>query len=182
MVVLDATVVNIALPTAQKALGFSNDAGSGRHRLRARLRQSAAARRTPRRLLRAQARVHRRPGRVRAARPHSVASRRASAMLVAARALQGAFGALLAPAALALLTTTFTDPRSAPRRSASTVRSPAAVARSACCWAACSPSTLVALVPVREPADRGRRRARRDGRCSRNQGLERRPSSTCPVR
>ena len=32
-------------------------------------------------------------------------------MLVAARALQGAFGALLAPAALSLLTTTFTDPR-----------------------------------------------------------------------
>ena len=31
-------------------------------------------------------------------------------MLVAARALQGAFGALLAPAALSLLTTTFTDP------------------------------------------------------------------------
>ena len=31
-------------------------------------------------------------------------------MLVAARALQGVFGALLAPAALSLLTTTFTDP------------------------------------------------------------------------
>src|SRR5690606_15200674 len=30
--------------------------------------------------------------------------------LVAARALQGAFGALLAPAALSLLTTTFTEP------------------------------------------------------------------------
>jgi EmrB/QacA subfamily drug resistance transporter len=32
-------------------------------------------------------------------------------MLVLARAVQGAFGAVLAPAALALLTTTFTDPR-----------------------------------------------------------------------
>ncbi len=32
-------------------------------------------------------------------------------MLVAARAVQGAFGALLAPAALSLLTTTFTEPR-----------------------------------------------------------------------
>ena len=31
-------------------------------------------------------------------------------MLVASRALQGAFAALLAPAALGLLTTTFTDP------------------------------------------------------------------------
>jgi EmrB/QacA subfamily drug resistance transporter len=34
------------------------------------------------------------------------------AMLVIARAAQGAFGAVLAPAALALLTTTFTDPKS----------------------------------------------------------------------
>ena len=32
-------------------------------------------------------------------------------MLVAARALQGVFGALLAPTALAVLTTTFPDPR-----------------------------------------------------------------------
>ena len=31
-------------------------------------------------------------------------------MLVVARAVQGAFGAVLAPAALAMLTTTFTDP------------------------------------------------------------------------
>ena len=31
-------------------------------------------------------------------------------MLVAARAVQGAFGAMLAPAALSLLTTTFTEP------------------------------------------------------------------------
>jgi EmrB/QacA subfamily drug resistance transporter len=37
------------------------------------------------------------------------------AMLVSARAIQGAFGAVLAPAALALLTTTFTDPRSRAR-------------------------------------------------------------------
>ena len=46
-------------------------------------------------------------------------------MLVAARAVQGAFGALLAPAALSLLTTTFTLPASARRRSESTARSPA---------------------------------------------------------
>jgi len=31
-------------------------------------------------------------------------------MLLVARVLQGSFGALLAPAALAMLTTTFTDP------------------------------------------------------------------------
>ena len=44
-------------------------------------------------------------------------------MLVAARALQGAFGALLAPAALSLLTTTFTDPEERARRSASSAPS-----------------------------------------------------------
>lgn len=33
------------------------------------------------------------------------------AVLVSARTLQGGFGALLAPAALSILTTTFTDPR-----------------------------------------------------------------------
>ena len=32
-------------------------------------------------------------------------------MLIGARALQGMFGALLAPSVLSLLTTTFTDPR-----------------------------------------------------------------------
>ena len=53
-------------------------------------------------------------------------------MLVAARACPGAFGALLAPAALALLTTTFSDEKERARRSASSAPSPAPAARSAC--------------------------------------------------
>jgi len=65
MVVPDATVVNIALPSAQNTLHFSD------------------------------------------------AKRRGAelGMLVTARAFQGAAGALLAPSALSLLTTTFTEPR-----------------------------------------------------------------------
>ena len=45
--------------------------------------------------------------------PRSAAPPQSFGVLVAARALQGAFGALLAPAALSLLTTTFTDPEGA---------------------------------------------------------------------
>src|SRR5688572_1385006 len=45
------------------------------------------------------------------------------AMLFGARALQGAFGALLAPASLALITVLFTDTKSAPRPSPSMARS-----------------------------------------------------------
>ena len=43
MVILDATVVNIALPSAQADLGFDNRAAVGRDRLRSRIRQPAAA-------------------------------------------------------------------------------------------------------------------------------------------
>ena len=47
-------------------------------------------------------------------------------MLIGARALQGAFGALLAPSVLSLLATTFTDPRDRGPPSASTWPSPSA--------------------------------------------------------
>ncbi len=47
------------------------------------------------------------------------------AMLFGARALQGAFAAVMAPAALSLLTTTFTDTLDTPAPSASTAPSPA---------------------------------------------------------
>ena len=57
-------------------------------------------------------------------------------MLVTARACQGAFAAILVPSALSLLTTTFSEPKSAARRSASTERSPRPAGRWACCWAA----------------------------------------------
>ena len=63
-------------------------------------------------------------------------------MLVAARALQGVFGALLAPSALSLLTVTFADSPDRPRRSGSSARSPAAARRSGCCSAALLTQTL----------------------------------------
>ena len=51
------------------------------------------------------------------------------AMLIIVRACQGAFAALLVPSALSLLTTTFTEPKDRGRRSASTGRSPRPAAR-----------------------------------------------------
>ena len=51
MIILDASIVNIALPSAQEDLGISDaDRAVGRHGLHARLRWPAVARRTDRRL------------------------------------------------------------------------------------------------------------------------------------
>src|SRR3954463_195049 len=111
MVILDATIVNIALPSAQQDLGFSNEArqwivtgyalafgsllllGGGPGDMFGRKRTLIAG------LL-----------------GFAVASALGGAaesfgMLVAARALQGVFGAILAPSALSLLTITFTEPK-----------------------------------------------------------------------
>ena len=62
-------------------------------------------------------------------------------MLVTARACQGAFAAILVPTALSLLTTTFTDPKERNKAFGifGAIAGPAA--RWACCSAACSPST-----------------------------------------
>src|SRR4051812_18342910 len=110
MVILDVTVVNIALPSAQRALGFSDAdrqwvvtaytlAFGGLLLLGGRLADLAGRRRTL--LL----------GLVGFALASALGGTAQSfGMLVAARALQGVFGALLAPSALSLLTTTFTDP------------------------------------------------------------------------
>jgi len=111
MVVLDATVVNIALPTAQADLGFS--AGDRQWVITAYSLAFGS-------LLLLGGRVSDLIGRKRAFMIGLVGFALASALggaadsfglLVAARALQGAFGALLAPTALAVLTTTFTVPR-----------------------------------------------------------------------
>ena len=111
MVVLDATVVNIALPSAQKALGFSD--GDRQWIVTAYSLTFGS-------LLLAFGRVGDLFGRkltlLIGLVGFSVVSAIAGAsqtfgVLVATRALQGAFGALLAPSALSLLTTTFTDPR-----------------------------------------------------------------------
>jgi EmrB/QacA subfamily drug resistance transporter len=109
MVVLDATVVNIALPTAQRALGFSNDDRQWVVTGYALVFGS---------LLLLGGRLSDFFGRKRMFIIGVIGFALASAlggaaqnfqMLLAARALQGAFGAALAPAALALLSTTFTD-------------------------------------------------------------------------
>jgi EmrB/QacA subfamily drug resistance transporter len=110
MVVLDATIVNIALPSAQEALGFSD--GSRQWVVTAYALAFGS-------LLLFGGRIGDLFGRKRVFVTGLVGFGAASAiggfassfgLLVGARALQGAFAALLAPAALSLLTTTFTIP------------------------------------------------------------------------
>ncbi|MER7396545.1 DHA2 family efflux MFS transporter permease subunit [Streptomyces sp. NPDC000151] len=109
MVVLDATIVNIALPSAQRDLGFNNDgrqwvvtayslAFGSLLLLGGRLADLFGRKTT---LL---------IGLVGFAGSSALAgAANGFSMLVVGRALQGLFGALLAPSALSLLTTTFTD-------------------------------------------------------------------------
>lgn len=111
MVVLDATIVNIALPAAQADLGFSN--GDRQWVITAYSLAFGS-------LLLLGGRLSDLIGRKRTfvigLIGFALASSWAGAApdfgtLVAARAFQGAFGALLAPTALAVLTTTFTVPK-----------------------------------------------------------------------
>ena len=110
MVVLDATVVNIALPSAQHDLGFNNAdrqwvvtayslAFGGLLLLGGRLADLVGRKRM---LI---------IGMVGFAFASALGGASQNfAMLLIARAIQGAFGALLAPAALSTLTVTFTNP------------------------------------------------------------------------
>jgi EmrB/QacA subfamily drug resistance transporter len=111
MVVLDATIVNIALPSAQQALGFTN--GNRQWIVTAYALAFGS-------LLLLGGRLADLIGRKKTFLIGLIGFALASAIgggapsfevLVAARALQGMFGALLAPAALSLLTTTFSDPK-----------------------------------------------------------------------
>ena len=111
MVVLDMTVMNLALPSAQHALGFSN---VDRQWIVTAYSLSFGS------LLLFSGRVADLIGRkvifitglIGFAVASAVGGASVSfAMLVTARACQGVFGAMLAPAALALLTTTFSDPK-----------------------------------------------------------------------
>ena len=111
MIVLDITIMNIALPSAQKALHFSN---VDRQWVITAYALAFGS------LLLFGGRLGDRFGRrvtfLTGLIGFAVASAVGGAsvnfvMLVTARACQGAFGALLAPAALSLLTTTFSEPR-----------------------------------------------------------------------
>lgn len=110
MVILDSTIVNIALPTAQHDLHFSN---ADRQWIVTAYSLAFGS------LLLLGGRIGDRVGRKRALITGLLGFAVASAiggssvnftMLVIARTVQGAFGALLAPSVLALLTTTFADP------------------------------------------------------------------------
>jgi EmrB/QacA subfamily drug resistance transporter len=110
MVVLDSTVVNIALPSAQRALGFST---SDRQWVVTAYALAFGS------LLLLGGRLADMLGRRRMFLIGLAGFAGASAvggaavnfdMLVGARAIQGAFAAVLAPAGLSLLTTTFTRP------------------------------------------------------------------------
>jgi EmrB/QacA subfamily drug resistance transporter len=111
MIVLDITIMNIALPSAQKALQFSN---ADRQWVITAYALAFGS------LLLFGGRLGDLFGRkvtfmtglIGFAAASAVGGASTSfAMLVTARACQGVFGALLAPAALGLLTTTFSDPR-----------------------------------------------------------------------
>src|SRR4051812_40492004 len=111
LVVLDATIVNIALPSAQRDLGFSAD---DRQWVVTAYALAFGS------LLLLGGRIADLFGRKWTFIAGLLGFAGASAVggaagsfgvLVAARATQGAFAALLAPAALSLLITTFTDPK-----------------------------------------------------------------------
>jgi EmrB/QacA subfamily drug resistance transporter len=111
MIVLDASIVNIALPSAQRDLGISDAdrqwvvtaytlAFGGLLLLGGRIADYAGRKR---------ALLIGLGGFAFASALGGIAS--SAELLFAARALQGAFAALLAPAALALITVTFTEPK-----------------------------------------------------------------------
>ncbi len=110
MVVLDATIVNIALPSAQKALGFTN---AERQWVVTAYALAFGS------LLLLGGRLSDLFGRkwtfVGGLMGFAIASAiggtaQSFGVLITARAVQGMFGAILAPAALSLLATTFTEP------------------------------------------------------------------------
>src|SRR5580700_7848677 len=111
MVVLDTTIMIIALPSAQHSLGFSNVdrqwvvtaytlGFGGLLLLGGRVSDMIGPKRT---LM---------VGVIGFAAASALGgASQTTGMLIGARALQGSFGALLAPSVLSLLTTTFSDPR-----------------------------------------------------------------------
>jgi MFS family permease len=141
MIVLDATIVNIALPSAQRDLHFST---VDRQWIVTAYALAFGS------LLLLGGKVSSLLGRKVTFISGLIGFAAASAaggaatsfgMLVAARALQGAFGAFMAPAALSLLTTTFSGSKDRGRAFGIFGASPARGPPSGCCSAACSPNT-----------------------------------------
>ena len=110
MVILDVSVVNVALPSIRdgpRLLGRRPAVGG--QRLHADLRGLPAARRPRGRPARPPARLRGRAAAVRGSPRWPAACRPARAMLIVARAVQGLGGAVVAPATLAIITTTFAE-------------------------------------------------------------------------
>ena len=147
MTALDATIVNIALPSAQRSLGFGD---ADRQWVITAYTLAFAG------LLLLGGRIADRFGRRRSFMAGLGGFAAASALagaapdlrvLIAGRALQGAFAALLAPTALSLIAVTFPDRRNARRRSPCSARSRAAAPRSDCCRRRADGVPRLALVP-----------------------------------
>ena len=188
MVILDVSIVNVALPSISADLGFSGAdlqwvvnaytlTFAGFLLLGGRAADLLGRRRVFVAGLAA----------VRASRRWPAGWRRAQGVLVAARAVQGLGGAIVAPATLAILTTTFSEGAERNRALGRLGRDGRrSAARRARCSAASSPSCsagswiLFVNVPIgagaiaaAAPAGRGRRAARHRAR---------RAASTSPAR
>jgi sugar phosphate permease len=141
MIILDATIMNIALPSAQKSLGFSvvdrqwvvtaYALAFGSLLLLGGKLSDLLGRK-----------VTFLVGLIGFAAASAIGGASVSfGMLVAARACQGAFGRCSPRRRCRCSPSRSPTRRSAARRSRSTARSPGPAARSGCCWAGCSPST-----------------------------------------
>ena len=109
MVILDASIVNVALPTIKRDVGFSEQSLLlGPERVHADLRRLPAARRPGRRPARAAPAVH---GRHRVFAGASLAGglSQSEGMLLVARGVQGLGAAIVSPAALSIILTTFAE-------------------------------------------------------------------------
>ena len=179
MVVLDATIVNIALPSAQKALHFST---ADREWIVTAYALAFGS------LLLLGGKLGDLFGRkwtfIAGLSGFAIVSAIGGLAqnfdtLVSARALQGVFGALLAPSALGLLTVTFagSPDRAESVRNFRGHRGRRGVGRSRSRRGA-DPVPLLALVPVRQPGDRGADRDLRAAAPGQPHAIPSRPAST----
>ena len=139
MIVLDATIVNVALPTIQDDLGFSQSKLAwvvnaymipfgGLLLLAGRIGDLVGQRR-----------VFLAGLTVFTAASLLCAASQSQEMLIGARFVQGIGGALASAVILGMIVTMFPEPASRRKRSASSASSPPPAARSGCCSAASSP-------------------------------------------